>query len=217
MIATPPKIAPLMRSVHDPVWSVMIPTYNCAGYLAHTLQSVLRQDPGPELMQIEVLDDCSNRDDPEAVVKAIGRGRVAFYRQPKNVGAIPNFNACIERSRGRYVHILHGDDTVEDGYYECIGALAASYPDIGLYGTRNFYIDAEFVLIWLSPRLEKLETRPPTQAVSIMSVRCNSRASPFQRVLREARRLSIGPHAHGRRRNVDPDHFIKAGRDFPRG
>ena len=68
-------------------------------------------------MQIEVVDDCSNKDDPEAVVKSLGRGRVEFHRKSKNAGPIANFNTCIERSRGRYVHILHGDDTVEDGYY----------------------------------------------------------------------------------------------------
>jgi glycosyltransferase involved in cell wall biosynthesis len=129
------------------------------------MRAVLRQDPGPEMMQIEVLDDCSTKDDPEAVVKVVGKGRVAFHRQPKNVGAITNFNTCIERSRGRYVHILHGDDMVEDGYYECIGALVARFPDLGLYATRNFYIDAESVLIWLSPRVEKLET-PSTDASS---------------------------------------------------
>jgi glycosyltransferase involved in cell wall biosynthesis len=135
----------------------MVPTYNCAGYLANALRSVLKQDPGTDVMQIEVIDDCSSSDDPEAVVKAVGKGRVAFYRQPKNLGAIANFNSCIERSKGRYVHILHGDDTVEHGYYACIAELIRRYPDVGLYATRNFYVDTESVLIWLSPRLEELE------------------------------------------------------------
>ncbi len=66
----------------------MIPTFNCAKYLRQTLESVLRQDPGPEEMQIEVIDDCSAQDDPEAIVREIGKGRVAFYRKPKNEGAI---------------------------------------------------------------------------------------------------------------------------------
>jgi glycosyltransferase involved in cell wall biosynthesis len=158
MIDPAPEIAPPPReSDSRPIWSVMIPTYNCAEYLAQTLQSVLGQDLGPELMQIEVVDDCSNRDDPESVVKSVGRGRVTFYRKPKNGGAIANFNSCIERSRGRYVHILHGDDTVMPGYYDCISKLIARYPNVGLYATRCFYIDAQSVLIWMSPRMEDLE------------------------------------------------------------
>ena len=158
MMDTAPRIAPLTQSESRPIWSVMIPTYNCAEYLAQTLQSVLAQDFGPDQMQIEVVDDCSNKDDPEAVVRDVGRGRVAFHRKPKNAGAIANFNTCIERSRGHYVHILHGDDTVIGGYYECIGNMIKRYPGKGLYATRCFYIDAESVLMWISPRVEDLET-----------------------------------------------------------
>ena len=54
-----PRFDPLPPDVGRPVWSVMIPTYNCARYLRETLASVLAQDPGPDQMQIEVIDDCS--------------------------------------------------------------------------------------------------------------------------------------------------------------
>jgi glycosyltransferase involved in cell wall biosynthesis len=54
------------------------PDYNCASYLRETLASVLAQDPGPEHMQIEVIDDCSTKDDPQAVVREMGMGRVSF-------------------------------------------------------------------------------------------------------------------------------------------
>jgi hypothetical protein len=36
-----PQIAQLGPGVERPFWSVMIPTYHCAEYLAHTLRSVL--------------------------------------------------------------------------------------------------------------------------------------------------------------------------------
>jgi glycosyltransferase involved in cell wall biosynthesis len=45
-----------------PLWSVMIPTFRCARFLRRTLDSVLSQDPGQDVMQIEVVDDCSNND-----------------------------------------------------------------------------------------------------------------------------------------------------------
>ena len=47
---------------------------------------------------------------------------------------------------------------LSSGYYECIGNMIKRYPGKGLYATRCFYIDAESVLMWISPRVEDLET-----------------------------------------------------------
>jgi hypothetical protein len=139
--APPPVITPLPEGVARPLWSVMIPTFNCAELLRQTLTSVLSQDPGSDKMQIEVVDDCSTKDDPEAVVTELGRGRVEFYRKPKNEGAIPNFNTCIERSRGELVHILHGDDWVLPGFYEEVDRAFAAAPEAGMAIVRAFLTD----------------------------------------------------------------------------
>ena len=53
----PSLLPPVPAGEARPFWSVMIPTYNCAVYLRETLASVLAQDPGPDRMQIEVVDD----------------------------------------------------------------------------------------------------------------------------------------------------------------
>lgn len=127
-------------SPERPRISVMIPTFNCADYLRVCLQSVLRQDLGPSVMHIEVVDDCSTRDDPEAVVRELGGGRVVFTRRQRNGGAVANFNECIQRSQGDLVHILHGDDFVLDGFYAEILRLAAQY-DAGVLATRVDFVD----------------------------------------------------------------------------
>lgn len=136
-----PAIAPVPAGIHRPLWSVMIPTYNCTKYLERTLKSVLEQAPSPELMQIEVVDNCSTQDDPEALVNYIGKGRVSFYRQPQNIGAVRNFNTCMERSRGHIVHILHSDDLVLPGFYQVLQAAFEQEPTIGAAFCHYIYID----------------------------------------------------------------------------
>jgi len=155
---TPPPVAPVPTGTPRPLWSVMIPTFNCANYLRLTLTSLLSQAPGADEMQIEVVDDCSTKDDPEAVVREVGQGRVAFYRKPKNGGAIANFNTCIERSRGHLVHILHGDDLVLPGFYERYTATAQAHPNAALIACRSFFIDEEGVITGVSDRVRSLES-----------------------------------------------------------
>lgn len=137
----------------------MIPTYNCARFLRETLESVLAQDIDPRDIQIEVVDDCSTSDDPEAVVREYGQGRVSFHRKPVNQGAILNFNTCIERSVGRFVHILHGDDYVRPDFYRTINRRLEQYGDvISLYVSRCFVVDEKGELDSLTPRIKGLES-----------------------------------------------------------
>src|SRR5919199_4092188 len=143
-------IAPVPQDTPRPLWSVMIPTYNCAGYLRETLASVLSQDPGPELMQIEVIDDHSTHDDPVSVVEELGRGRVAFYQQPKNLGYIRNFETCLQRSRGKLIHLLHGDDCVRDGFYDRLQRGFDENPEIGAAFCRHIFMDMHSHWLYIS-------------------------------------------------------------------
>src|ERR1035438_4192858 len=119
----PPEIKPVPDSVSRPQWSVMIPAYNCSQYLTENIRSVLDQDRGEEQMQIEVVDDGSTDTDVKSLVEKIGNGRVRYYRQPLNVGSLRNFETCLNRATGHYIHLLHGDDKVENGFYEEIESL----------------------------------------------------------------------------------------------
>jgi glycosyltransferase involved in cell wall biosynthesis len=137
-----PPIAPVPLGIRRPFWSVMIPVYNCAGYLRATLAGVLSQLPQDQDVQIEVVDDVSTRDDPAAVVSECGDRRVRYFRQPANVGPQANFTTCVERSHGHWVHILHGDDMVAHGFYAAFQAAASMEPSIGAAFCRTIRVDA---------------------------------------------------------------------------
>lgn len=138
---SPPIIAPVASDIVRPLWSVMIPTYNCTGYLKEALLSVLAQDPGSAVMQIEVVDDASTDEDVAAMVASVGGGRVLYFRQPVNVGSLRNFETCINRAQGRIVHLLHGNDRIVPGFYEKLTHLFEQYPEAGAAFTHYTFID----------------------------------------------------------------------------
>lgn len=145
---SPPKIEALAPCADRPLWSVMIPSYNCIHYLRKTIQSVLAQAPSAAEMQIEVIDDFSTDGDVEALVNELGNKRIGFYKQPKNVGSLRNFETCINRSKGQLIHILHGDDMIRPGFYEEINSLFEKFPDAGAAFTGCEEVDENELKIW---------------------------------------------------------------------
>ena len=112
-----PSISALPADTRRPFWSVMISTYNNGAYLSRAIQSVLSQALSPDEMQIEVVDGCS-AEDPQRMVEQFGDERLTYYRLRSNKGPAHTFNVCIERARGQWIHILHGDDVLLPGFYE---------------------------------------------------------------------------------------------------
>jgi len=129
--STPPKISPVPLDIRRPLWSVMIPAYNCSRYLSEAITSVLTQNLDWDNFQIEVVDDNSTDADVETLVKNIGQGKISYYRQPENVGSLRNFETCINRSKGYYVHLLHGDDKVKNSFYSKLTTLFNQFPSAG--------------------------------------------------------------------------------------
>lgn len=137
-----PEIPALERSSCRPLWSVMIPTFNGCKFLEQTLSSLLSQALSPEEMQIVVIDDCSD-DDTEDVVRRVGGGRILFHRNMCRLGLVGNWNVCLEKSIGYWVHILHQDDVILDGFYSKFSLLFQSEPDIGAVFCRYLFMDED--------------------------------------------------------------------------
>jgi len=155
----------------------MIPCYNHADLLAATLESVLVQDPGPALMQIEVVDDASSVGDPEKVIRSVAGSRVGLYRQARNVGAASNFTTCIRRSTGRWVHILHADDLVEPTFYETYAGCIENSPEVVMVGGGTLGIDKDGNPTWPTLPVETvggLLVDPAFTMASVNPLRCVS-------------------------------------------
>ena len=122
-----------------PTWSVMIPVHNCAGFLEPALGEVVAPLGDRADVEIVVVDDMST-DDPEDVVERVGGGIVRYVALPEAHGAIRNFNACVNLTRGRFVHLHHGDDGILPGFYAAMEeALASGEAAAAVCRTR--YVD----------------------------------------------------------------------------
>lgn len=138
----PPIPPPPAGAGPRPFWSVTIPTYEPdQGYLIQTLQSVLSQDPGPALMEIEVVDDASPTVDVAAMVRQVAGDRVRFHRHPQNLGLLGNWNAAIARTRGEWIHVLHQDDFVLPGFYERMRSGLLQVGQAGAAFCRHVHVD----------------------------------------------------------------------------
>ena len=134
-------IEPVKSNIKRPLWSVLIPTYNCATFLRETIESVLSQNINADNMEIIVIDDYSTLDDPKKVVEEVGKGRVKFVRQTQNVGKVRNYETGLQLSRGIYIHQLHGDDRVLPGFYKEMEILLHNSPKADAAFCRTVYID----------------------------------------------------------------------------
>lgn len=143
-VAHSPPIVPITGDVPRPILSVVIPTYEPEELLVDTLRSVLAQDPGPAVMQIAIVDDGSMTRKPASMLTGIAPpGRIEFYDHADNLGLAGNWNRAISKARGLFVHVLHQDDTVGEGFYTKLLAGLNSSTRVGMAFCRHAFIDDE--------------------------------------------------------------------------
>ena len=115
-------------------FSVIIPLYNKAPYVAKAIGSVLAQTfTNYELV---VVDDGSRDDSAEMAAKAMdGRPDCRLIRQA-NAGVSMARNNGVAASQGDYLCFLDADDWWEPTFLAEMSKLIAEFPEAGIYGTN---------------------------------------------------------------------------------
>jgi glycosyltransferase involved in cell wall biosynthesis len=90
-----------------PKVTIAIPTFNRAGYLGKALDSALGQSYAN--IQVIVSDNAST-DATQQVLAAYDDRRLTVLRQERNLGMVPNWNACLEAAEGEFFLFLSDDD-----------------------------------------------------------------------------------------------------------
>jgi glycosyltransferase involved in cell wall biosynthesis len=97
----------------SPTVSVLVPTYNYAGYLPETIASIEAQDL--DRIEIIVADDHSTDSTPEVMAPIADRNpAIRYVRHKKNKGMVENWNWCLNQASGTYVLFLLADDKLND-------------------------------------------------------------------------------------------------------
>jgi hypothetical protein len=108
-------------------------------------------------MEILISDDSPNSSAARDVAERLAPGRVAYHPNATSLGLAGNWNACVGRARGRWVHILHQDDLVLPGFYERLSAADSAAPMPGAAFCQHVVGDDLGNWVHLSP----LERREP--------------------------------------------------------
>lgn len=120
-------------------FSVIIPLYNKAPYVAKAIISVLSQTcPDFELV---IMDDGSKDDSFDVASKAIeGRGNCHIYGQ-ENAGVSVARNNAVAFSHGDYLCFLDADDWWAPTFLEQMSRMIDDYPEAGIYGSNYVIVN----------------------------------------------------------------------------
>ena len=116
-LAEPPAYG---RRREAPRITFAIPAFNRPQLLRETLASLAAQTGGHDY-EVIVCDDGGS---PETarVVAGFPADRVALYLNRPALGGVGNWNRCLQQARGRWVMILHEDDTLYPWYLDTVAA-----------------------------------------------------------------------------------------------
>lgn len=121
-----------------PLVCICIPTYNAAGTVRETLESILAQTYSNLVVH---LSDNASTDETIEIVAAISDPRVHIHRHDVNVGGEGNFNRCIQLAEGKYTAIFHADDIYEPDMVAKQVAFLEENTEAGAVFSEAYLID----------------------------------------------------------------------------
>lgn len=126
----------------NPRVSVIIPTYNRQDLLTGAVKSVLNQSFTD--FELIISDDASTDGTPQLCKKlAKSDPRIRYERHKNNLGMVGNWNAALDKARGKYCCILMDDDRFETNFLEPTQQILNKDASLG------------FVVVWLQHYLKE--------------------------------------------------------------
>lgn len=153
--------------VRCPKISICMPTYNYGRFLHKTIESVLEQSFTD--FELLIIDDCS-QDESEKVLAAYAArdNRITVRLNERNIGMVPNWNACLQAARGTYVKYLFGDDFLSspDALRKMVDCLDDD-PSVSLVATARNMVNEQSDVISSLVTFFKDDVLPGTEVINL--------------------------------------------------
>lgn len=127
-----------------PLISIVTPVFNCADTLALGLASLQAQSLAD--WECIVVDDGSN-DNPSDIVESASDCRIRFYRLPGNRGRGFARQEALERSMGKYIGWLDGDDWMYPEKLKLQLDLLQREPNLAVVSTGAAIVNQKLELV----------------------------------------------------------------------
>ena len=88
--------------------SIIMPSYNTAGYISKSIESVLAQTH--KNWELLIVDDCSSDNTDEIVRPYLSDARIKYFKNEHNSGAAISRNRALREAKGKWVAFLDSDD-----------------------------------------------------------------------------------------------------------
>jgi predicted O-linked N-acetylglucosamine transferase (SPINDLY family) len=158
------------KSKDNVFWSVIMPMHNREKYIKQAIQSVLVQAPIKGNMELILLDDKSSlyvpvRDIVDNILSSVSKKvkknilrtiQFKYEYHTENLGEFANTNYGINKSNGKWVHILHDDDWMSANFYNTFHDNLQDKENIGFACCQFNNTDMNGKITWESPKLQEM-------------------------------------------------------------
>lgn len=129
-------------NTNQPRISIGLPVFNGETYIEEALDSILAQTYTD--FELIISDNASTDRTPEICQGYAAKdSRIRYFRNPENLGGVPNYNRTFELSGGEYFKWAAHDDVLAPGFLkECVRVLDER-PDVILAHSKTKIIDEE--------------------------------------------------------------------------
>ncbi|GAA5786465.1 glycosyltransferase [Chitiniphilus shinanonensis] len=128
-----------MTTTARPDVTVAVMSYNNARYIGQTIESVLAQTGVS--FELLVFDDQSTDDTLEVLARYRDHPNFRYEVNPQHLGAIGNYNRCVEAGSGRYVVVLGSDEVIHPDHLTSLFAALELHPEAALAYTQCSWIN----------------------------------------------------------------------------